>query len=176
MSAVAAPTGPKPDPQDLLIEAAREALDREDARLERLDAKARGQMTLAGSWFAVVQAVAAVALRNGMPSGWLIAVGVGALAAATALIIAMAQSAKVWKLKTRPAIGTSTIDAMKAAVTDADFKDKVVQQYQHLLGKAQIANYERAQALDKSARAWWVALALGLVELAIALLARILHG
>lgn len=164
------------DDRDLIIDAAREALEREDARAERLDAKARGQMALAGTWFAIVQAVAAVALNAGIPNGWLIAVGVSAGAAAVALVVAMAKSAEVWKLKSRPSIGTKTIDAMTAALHKDTFKEEMVQEYQHLLGKLQIVNHERAKALECSTVAWWWALGFGLAELAVALLARIVGG
>ena len=178
VSASSAPQADRHNNRALIIEAAREALESEDARAERLDAKARGQMTLAGAWFAVVQAVAAVALKAGMPTGWLVAVAASAGAAAIVLVAAMIESAKVWKLKSRPSVGTMTIDAMTAAVDDDEdaFRAKMVQQYQHLLGKLKTVNFERAEALQSSMKAWWCALGLGLVELAVALLARILGG
>lgn len=50
-----------------ILDAARAALDGEFARAERFDAKARGQATLAGSWFAVTQAVAVASIGWSSP-------------------------------------------------------------------------------------------------------------
>lgn len=161
------------DDRDLIIAAAREALERETERAGRLDSQARGQMTLAGNWFAVVQAVAAVALRAGTNVVWLILVGLAALAAAVCLGLAMKKSASVWKLRDRPEVGTVTIDQMRGALDTADFKDKMITEYQHLLGSFQLVNYDRALDLDKSVKPWWIALSVAMFELTLALLARI---
>jgi hypothetical protein len=158
-----------------VVEAARTALDQEFQRAERYDTKARGQMTLAGSWFAVVQAVAAVALRGNTPTGWIIAIASAAAIAGVALFAAMRTSAKVWSLRQQPAVNQATLeDMLVAAERDPQaFGRQLVQLYRHLLGHAQEVNERRADAVDAATSVWWWALGLTLVELAIALLSRV---
>lgn len=164
------------DDLEIVIAAAEAALAREDARAERLDAKARNQMTLAATWFAVVQAVAGVGLREGIGPWWLVAVGAVAASASIALVVTMRKSYQVWQLQPRPAIGSETLEAMADAATQDDtssFRRNLVTQYQHLVGKAQQVNFDRAKKLDAAVRPWAFSLGLGLLEIAVALLARI---
>lgn len=160
-----------------VVDAARAALELENQRAERLDSKARNQMTLAGSWFAVVQAVAAVALRSKTPLGWVIAIGVLAAFGGVALVLAMRQSAQVWKLRPQPAVTQETLEDMtlSAQQEPETFEEKLVLEYRHLLGHVQQENANRADALDAATTWWWATLGFGLVELAVALLARILN-
>lgn len=161
-----------------MVAAAQSALELENQRADRLDSKARNQMTLAGSWFAVVQAVAAVSLRAHTPTGWNIAIAATAALAGVALICAMRQSAKVWMLRPQPAVTQETLEDMTlAAQQDPEtFDERLVQQYRHMLGRIQKVNETRADALDAATMWWWATLGLALVELAVALLARILNA
>jgi len=158
-----------------VVEAARKALDQEFQRAERYDAKSRGQMTLAGSWFAIVQAVAAVSLRGDTSTGWAIAIAVAAVVAGFALFSAMRRSAQVWKLRPQPAVDQQTLeDMLLSAEREPDrFGRQLVQLYRNLLGKAQQVNSDRADAFERATGAWWWALALAFVELGIALASRI---
>ena len=167
--------GPSGDDLRQIIDAARGALDLEFQRAERLDAKTRGQVTLAGSWFAVVQAVAAVALGERAATGWIGAIAGTAVVAGVALVVSIARAADVWKLRPQPAVDQATLgDMLTAAEREPDtFGRQLVQLYRNLLGHAQAANESRALALDRATKAWWFALVLGLVELAIALASRI---
>jgi protein-S-isoprenylcysteine O-methyltransferase Ste14 len=158
-----------------VVEVARSALDEEFQRAERYDAKARGQMMLAGSWFAVVQAVAAVSLRGDTPNAWALAIAAAAVLAGLVLIWAMRQSARVWKLRSQPAINQETLeDMLSSAEQDPErFGHELVLLYRNLLGNAQDVNAKRASAFEDATGAWWWALALAFAELAIALASRV---
>ena len=164
-----------------VLDTARAALDHEFQRAERLDAKARGQATLAGSWFAVTQAVAAVSIRGDTPKGLVIAIAVIVIAQATALFLLFRASAKVWRLKTRDDIGSETLAAMgrDAEKGDPAFASKAVAQYRYILHGAQQANAERARALDEPKNRssatyyWWPVLSLGVLEIVVALISRV---
>ncbi|MCP9490253.1 MAG: hypothetical protein MSC31_10310 [Solirubrobacteraceae bacterium MAG38_C4-C5] len=158
-----------------VVEAARKALDQEFQRAERYDAKARGQMTLAGSWFAVVQAVAAVSLRGDTPPVWATAIAIAAVVAGIALFTAMRRSARVWKLRPQPAVNQETLEDMllSAEREPERFGRQLVLLYRNLLGKAQQVNADRASALEGATGAWWWALALAFAELAVALASRV---
>lgn len=158
-----------------VVEAARSALDQEFQRAERYDAKTRGQMTLAGSWFAVVQAVAAVSLRGDTPTGWALAIAAAAVIAGVALFWAMRKSARVWRLRPQPAVNQETLEDMLSSVDREPerFGHQLVGLYRNLLGNAQAVNAERASALEGATGAWWWALLLAFAELAIALASRV---
>ncbi|MEJ7656104.1 MAG: hypothetical protein WKF33_03625 [Thermoleophilaceae bacterium] len=167
-----------------VLDAARNALDREFQRAERFDAKARGQATLAGSWFAVTQAVAAVSLQPSMRSGWFIALACLVALQAVALIGLLLASARVWRLQERPDIGEEALEGMEQAAKERDpeFASKALGLYRYVLYYAQEANARRAEALEATNGKWWTAgstwwwavLCLGLVEVLTALLARAL--
>jgi hypothetical protein len=155
-----------------VIEAARDALSQEFERAERYDAKARNQMTVAGSWFAVAQAVAAVGPNT--PGEWIAGILLAAVVAAVFLILATIASAKVWKLRDQPAVSQETLEDMLAAARKSanSFGEDLVRLYRHLLGHAQSRNEERAAALDGSLLSWWCALGFGFVEVCVALLSK----
>ena len=135
-------------------------------------------MTLAGSWFAVVQAVAAVVLSHRTPLGWVIAIAATAALAGLALIVAMRESTNVWKLRPQPALTQETLEDMADAAkrSPETFSEQLVLQYRHMLGHVQEQNNARASALDTATSWWWIALGLGFVELAVALLTRIFNA
>jgi hypothetical protein len=161
-----------------VIDAAKSALEFENQRADRLDSKARNQMTLAGSWFAVVQAVAAVVLAAHTPIGWVIALGATASVAGLALIIAIRLSANVWKLRPQPAVTQETLEDMTQAAQEnpETFSEQLVLQYRHMLGHLQEVNNARVNALDAATFWWWVALSLAFVELTVALLTKIFNA
>lgn len=163
----------------LLLDAAQAIISEEFKRSERLDAKSRNQITVVGSFFAVVQAIV-VGLLNGAlkPTGssasdfvpWLAVTGG---AAAIAMIVALAVSYRAWKLRDDPALGIDTISNYLDAARDGNPAVGV-----HLVnGLVQIArgrrsaNTSRADALENAAIACGVALALTGVELILAFVA-----
>jgi hypothetical protein len=157
-----------------VLDTARAALDHEFQRAERLDAKARNQTTLAGSWLIVAQAVAAFAIRSNVDIRWVIAVGVLFILEAVAFVWLLKISSGVWALKVRPDISGRTLEAMEDDVANPDFASRTIETYRGILVKAQEANEDRAQALEWTWRPWWVVLVLGFLEMGVALLARIL--
>jgi hypothetical protein len=169
-----------------VLDTARHALDREFQRAERYDAKARGQATLAGSWFTVAQAVAALSLSGGGGPGVLKALTLLFLAlGAGSLFFLLRASARVWRLKTRGDVGPETLEAMaeSAVAGDPDFGERTAITYEKILREARQANMERADALDPETPGrwfasatfwWWSVLAFGLAEMTSALLTRVL--
>jgi len=185
----------KPATDDLkhVLDAARAALDREFQRAERFDAKARGQATLAGSWFAVTQAVVAVGLRSETPRWWVAAVLAVLLLQGVALVMHLTACAKVWRLQGREDIGPATIAAMHGSVGDEDFGKRAIDLYCKILRGARAANRRRADALegvdetgDEAAEEattgsklggartwWWAVLGLGLAEMTLVVVSRV---
>lgn len=172
-----------------VLDAARSALDREFQRAERFDAKARGQATLAGSWFAVTQAVAAVSSQAATtPKGWLIALVVILVFQAAALAGLLVMSARVWRLQERRDITDKTLEDMEKAAKaqDPTFASDTLGLYRYVLYYAQAANAKRAEAFEatndkwcsskrwaSASSWWWPVLGLGFTEIFVALLSRV---
>ncbi len=168
-----------------VLDAARAAIDAEFRRAERFDAKARGQATLAGSWFAVTQAIAATSLTADTPKGWTYGLVAGLLLQAGALSLLLRASARVWRLQTREDVGTTSLRAMERglAVPPQEFASHAIDFYCRILDGAKVANKKRAEAFDARKRParfwsatfwWWPVLIVGLAEIAAALLSRTL--
>jgi hypothetical protein len=168
-----------------ILDAARAAIDAEFRRAERLDAKARGQATLAGSWFAVTQAIAATSLTAHTHKGWVYGLVGGLLLQAVALCLLLRASATVWRLKTREDLGVNSLRAMKDDMNrpESEFAAEAIDFYAGILEEAKAANAERADAFDaESGKArfasamfwWWPVLVIGLLEIAASLLSRVL--
>jgi hypothetical protein len=148
-------------------------LDSEFARANRLDEKARGQATLAGSWFAVTQAVAAIAAGPGAEKGWLIALSIVLGLQAISLFVLMVYAGKVWKQRERKEVGKETLDPMKDSISEPDFMERTVNFFTDTLDEAQEANKKRGKDFGCAYWWWWPVLVLGLVEIAAALVSRI---
>jgi hypothetical protein len=167
-----------------VLDAARTAIDAEFRRAERFDEKARGQATLAGSWFAVTQAVTAALIAPHAAKGWIIAWVVLLLLQAIALCMLLRASAKVWRLRGRQDVGVTSLTAMMESVSEpaADFAAKAVEFYGRILESAKAANKARTDAfgggpIKKDWRTasfwWWPVLLAGLAEITAALLSRV---
>ena len=91
------------DPPEVLpevVSAARAAVEQEFQISERLDSKARGLVVLAGQWFAVAQAVSAVAYSTKNPHDWMLYTVAGlAAAGAVALGATFVFAWKVWRVR-----------------------------------------------------------------------------
>jgi hypothetical protein len=132
-------------------------------------------MTLAASWFAVVQALAAVAIRPNTPGGWIVAILFAAVVAGLVLSLAMIASAQVWKLRDQSVVTHETLQEMldDARQNPETFGEKLVQSYRELLANTQSSNRERADALEASLLSWWCALGAGFFEACVALVSRV---
>jgi hypothetical protein len=108
-----------------VLDIARATLDSEFLRANRWDEKARGQATLAGTWFAVTQAVSAVAAGSHVPKEWVVALAVGLVLQAGALVMNLLRSAAVWKARDRLEFGRETLNALDERMSDPP--DEVVE-------------------------------------------------
>lgn len=164
----------------ILLSAATAAVDEEFRRSERLDAKSRNQVTVAGTWFAVAQAVV-VGLVNGDlgSSGtqsasafvpWLAATGgIAALLTAIATLV----SYRAWRLRDDPALGINTIreyiDFARAG--NAAVGVKLVSAYADVASGRRANNAKRASAVDHAAAACGLAMLAVSAELLLAFIA-----
>jgi hypothetical protein len=99
----------------LLLDSAREMVDEEFRRAERLEGKSRNQFTAVGGLFAVVMATTAgvlnlLPLNNQKVQGWVYPTVGGCAAFATlAMGIALALSLRAWKTSESDALDAQTI-------------------------------------------------------------------
>jgi hypothetical protein len=164
------------DDLNAIIGEARSAIDQEFAISERLDSKARGQVTLAGQWFAVVQAVSAVAYSASHPRHWLLYCVAGtALAGGLVLAVLFGFSAAVWRTRKEPALSPRALAEMKAIAADPDrnLLPALVDHYASILRDRRVTNRTRVDALTKSEWFWYVAMTVPLSELGFALATRL---
>lgn len=145
------------------------------SRANRFDEKARGIATLAGTWFAVTQAVSSLALTPHTKHGWVLALLAGLALQAVALFMLLVRAASVWKLRERDEVGPETLDAMLRDVTEpADvFASQAVGFYRGVVKSTQEANQSRAGCFNKAMWWWWPVLVVGLLEVATALASRL---
>jgi hypothetical protein len=168
-----------------VIEIGSAALEQESLRAERFSDKATAQATLAGTWFAVTQVIAAVALTSHTKQGWIVAIVAGIALQTVALCFLLHATARVWKLRPREAIGEETLEglAQLADQPSDEFAMEVIALYRHILYQVQDANEKRAEAFEAdtcparlwSSSFWWgPVLVVGAAEIATALLSRVL--
>lgn len=157
-----------------VLDISRATLDTEFLRANRWDEKARGQATLAGSWFAVTQAVAAIAVAANAPTGWVLALAFGLALQAGALVMNLVRAANVWKPRDRTEFGRETLEALEGRMNEpaAEVVDALLSFYKGVLDEAQVANEGRGNAFDRATFWWWLVLGIGVVEIAVALLSR----
>jgi hypothetical protein len=159
-----------------VVSLARGAIEQEFQISERLDAKARSQVTLAGQWFAVVQAVSAVAFAAKGVEGWLLyTVGGTAIVGGALLALVFIESAKVWRIRPEGAVSPQGILDLKetAKAGDVEALDDSITHYASILQDRRRTNKLRADALEDAEVLWFLAMAAPLVQLAFALAARL---
>lgn len=165
-----APDSPDGTQLAILLGAATAAVDEQFKRAERLDAKARGQLTIVGAFFAFVQTITAGTLRAQDDLTWvLFAV---AAVAAVCLFVALVTSSFAWKLRKERALNpddiTGWIPYAKAGNPQVGIKltKELAAIYQNRLD----ANQSRSDDL-RTATKWVLAAAAATsVELVLALL------
>jgi hypothetical protein len=180
MSTIPRPSGDVKSDEEmkLVVDAARAAVAQEFQIAERLDAKARNQMTVAGAWYAVVQTFAGITLRVLIDSPdhhrWLFALIVAFAAVAGAcLIVAMLYSYGVWRLHQESEITHEGLGEMLDVARDPtdELGEKLVAHYQSILALRRLNNKKRAERFKHSVPWWIAALSLSLGELVLALFA-----
>jgi hypothetical protein len=161
----------------ILLSSATSAIDEEFKRSERLDAKSRNQVTIAGSFFTVAQAIV-VGLINGSLGGspihqpssfipWLAAAGgVAALAMIAALIV----SYEAWKLRADEALVVDTIRDYIPPALEGNPRVGVnlVEAYADIAQQRRHNNSDRAESLERATVACGVTIAFIAVELVLA--------
>jgi uncharacterized membrane protein YccF (DUF307 family) len=160
-----------------VLDAARGSLEHQFAIAERLDAKARGQMTLAGAWFTVAQGVVGVVLGGaGLAVGWTVATLVSAAIAALGLGWAFYRHFQVWKLRDQPDLNPAALHSFLQDVRDVeiDAAGTILAHYAAMLDEWQAANHARERAFGAAVPAWFLALGLTLLELLVSVAAAIL--
>jgi hypothetical protein len=159
-----------------VLSLARSALDQEFAVTERLDSKARGQITLAGQWFAVAQAVSAIAFSASHSRHWLL-VAIGGIALLGGILLACLffLSASVWRLRREPAVSPRALLDMKQTAYDpeSDLQAALIDHYASMLQDRRLTNRARADALSRAEWLWYVTMGIPLLELGFALAARL---
>lgn len=164
----------------ILLDATTALIDEEFKRSERLDAKSRSLITIAGSFFAIVQVVV-VGLINGSlgPTEteaassfvfWLAVVGG---LATVSLVVALFLSYNAWKLRDDQALKVKTIrdyrDAARAG--NPGVGAKLVDAYADIADDRRKNNANRAEAVGDAAIACGIAMALIGIELVLAFVA-----
>lgn len=168
------------DQLSILLSATTATVEEEFKRSERLDAKSRNQVTVAGTWFAIAQAVV-VGLVNGSlgPSQnrgtsslvpWLAGVGgIAALLTGVATVI----SYNAWRLRDDPALSVDSlgeyIDFARAG--NAAVGVKLVAAYVTVAKGRRENNSRRAMAVDRAALACGLAMLAVSAELVLAFIA-----
>src|SRR5215211_3446208 len=165
LSAVGSDEPPEGLPE--VLNAARGALEQEFQISERLDRKARGLATLAGQWFAIAQAVSAIAYSTKGAHDWMLYFVAGTAAlGAVALGATFFWAWNVWKVRGEEAVSPRGLMQMKAAAGDPGL---LVDHYAAMLGDRRATNKERRQALEVAQYVWFAAMALPLAQLGFAL-------
>lgn len=160
-----------------VVNVGRAAVDEEFRVAERLDAKARGQVTLAGQWFAIVQAVSAVAFAmSGADGRLLVLVGLTALVGGVLVAATFVRSSRVWNVREEGALAPAGILTLKGRVQESggEALEEAITHYASLLQDRRRSNKKRADALEEAETLWKWAMAAPLAQLALALAARLL--
>lgn len=168
--------GERPDDLREVVAVARTVVSQEWLRLERLENKARQQVVVAGQWFAIAQAVLAVALNSdGVNHRWLLWLGgLLGLGAGAAVVFTFVLSWKVWRVSDKDhEVTPQGLMQMRdyAHRPDQGVLDDLIQYHANILQNRRKANDVRADDLHRAEIAWLVAMGLPLVELAFALAA-----
>jgi hypothetical protein len=164
----------------ILLSSATAIIDEEFRRSERIDAKSRNQIALAGTFFAVVQA-GVIGLLNGVLGAredhqasafvpWL--AGAGAVAG-FALVVAVFVSYRAWRLLDDPTLGVKTIRDYLEAARDGNpaVGVKLVGAYAQIAEGRRVNNRLRTDALEHATVACGLAFACITVELILAFVA-----
>ncbi len=164
----------------ILLDAATAIIDEEFKRSERLDAKSRNMITVAGAFFAVVQAVVAALINETLGATetqaasslvpWLAAAGG---IATIGLGIAFTWSYEAWRLRNDEALKVKTIRDYRDAAYAGNpaVGAKLVDAYAKIADDRRAVNAERAVAVDKAAIACGIAMLLIGTELVLAFIA-----
>jgi len=164
----------------LLLDAAKDMLDEEFRRSDRVETKSRHAFAAAGALFAVVMATTAGVLNalldQSKVHGWVYPVlGGAALASIVALGVALIWTLKVQKLRKTDALEVTTIEDYIdwAERGNPAVAKKLIQIYARLLDSRRESNGQRAEDLKAATKACVFAAGASLVQLAAVFVALI---
>lgn len=144
-------------------------------RAERLENKARQQVVLAGQWFAIAQAVLAVALnKETIDHRWLLWVSCGfGVAGGLALAATIFMSWRVWRLGDEHELTPAALTQMRdqASVDHTQFLRDLITHYASILQRRRARNATRADRQGEAEIGWLVTMGLPLLELGFAVAA-----
>ena len=160
-----------------VVDAARAAITQEFQIAERLDAKSRNQVVVGGAWYAGVQAIASIAIRDHIDAGghpllFAIVIAV-AIVSGVLFGVSIIYAYGVWKLRDEHEITEKSLGEMAAAARDqnVDLLDQLVKHYGFILWTRRENNKKRAESFHRSIPFWIAGIFFGLVELVVALAA-----
>lgn len=168
----------------ILLDAATALIDEEFKRSERLDAKSRNMVTVAGAFFAVVQAVVVGFINETLgatatqpASPFILWLAIAAGVATLGLGIALVWSYEAWRLRDDETLRVKTIRDYRDAAYEGNpvVGAKLVDAYARIAEKRREVNEERAKAVDAAAIACIIAMLLIGTELVLAFVAVALH-
>lgn len=161
----------------ILLDSATSMIDEEFKRSERLDAKSRNQITIAGSFFAVVQAVV-IGLINGSlgateqdpASSFVPWLAVAGGAAAVTLAVALGFSYRAWRLHDDPTLSPETIDEYREHARQGNpaVGVKLIGAYSQIAKGRRENNAKRAKSLERAAIVCAIAMTFIFAELVLA--------
>jgi hypothetical protein len=164
----------------ILLDAATAIIDEEFKRSERLDSKARNLITVAGAFYAVVQAVVIGLVNETLGGGFLkdassfvpwlmLAAGL----ATAGMLAALGWTYNAWRLRGDEALRVKTIRDYRDAAYAGNpaVGAKLVDAYAKIADDRRQVNAERAAAVDAAAVACGIAMALIGIELVLAFVA-----
>lgn len=155
-----------------VYDVARAAIAQQFQVSERLDNKARGIVTIAGAWFALVQAFAASAFNVvGLDARWTHWIVGTAAGGALALLVSIVLASRVWTLRRDHDIGPEgLVELRKDLLSGHD--DKLLVHYAVTLRDRAANNKSRTKWYRRAQAVWYLAMLLPLAELGIAFAAR----
>jgi hypothetical protein len=158
------------DDRGLVIEAARAAVTQEFQIAERLDSKARNQMTVAAAWYGVVQAAASIVLKShNLSNSWRWVILSLAIAGGAAFALALLFSFLVWRVRDEKEITVDGLAQMAAAAQDVDrdFEGDLVEHYRSILQARRKTNKRRVDYFRRSEWPWGICVVTALAEIIV---------
>jgi hypothetical protein len=163
----------------LLLEAARNAVDWELRRSEKLDDRSRNQFAAVGALFTVAMATTAGVLsalavsRSGLAAWIAIVVGILAVVALAALGWAFERSVRAWKPQAAGALDPATLREYIPFAEDGNVgvAKRLIEAYADILERRRAANATRLSAGKCAAQVCALAAVASVVELAFVFVA-----
>jgi len=167
---------PVVDTAPQIIGVAAAALDRAVARQERIEAKAQGQVTLAGSWFALALSVCALSMEHGTPLVPVVAFAVLLVVGAYSFYRLLRVQAEIGELREQPEVGSRTLKEMWTERAEPSSSSNLLTWHRYQLWHKHRSNDERAMKFISTKRPWEVSILCSCLLFGVAVAAQISGG